>query len=79
MRSAAAARAEGIAMIDLEKLAIEAGRADVDGNCVVTRRWLRQVLKELRAARAPRSDQAAALDLNLPKLEVVMAPRKVRS
>lgn len=37
-------------MIDLAALAIAARRND--GDCVVTRRWLRQVLVELRAARA---------------------------
>lgn len=52
-------------MIDLRELEVEAGGPGE--NCVVTRRWLRQVLKELREAReAQRADAPAALDLKPP-------------
>lgn len=47
--------------IDIEALRTEAERDGRD--CVVTRRWLRQVLSEIEAARAiPRQPAAAALD-----------------
>lgn len=51
-------------MIDLKALARSAEQAD--GDCVVTRRWLRQVLGELRMARAAAGHaRAAELDVGL--------------
>lgn len=47
-------------MVDLDALAREAGRSEDD--CVVTRRWLRQVLKELRAARGARARDPRAIE-----------------
>lgn len=46
--------------IDLDALKREAERDGSD--CVVTRRWLRQVLAELTEARTPRSHPGPALD-----------------
>lgn len=48
--------------IDLDALALEVDKRE--GDCVVTRRWLRQVLKELREARglAPAPAAPATLD-----------------
>lgn len=66
MRSAAAAWrwAEGIAMIDLDELKRV---ANLPGDReVVSRRWLRQVLRELRDARGlvPEPLPSAALDFD---------------
>lgn len=49
-------------MIDLRELEVEASTPGI--SCVVTRRWLRQVLKELREARGltPPPPRPAALD-----------------
>lgn len=72
MRFAAAVwrRADAMA-IDLDKLADVANRKG--DREVVSRRWLRQVLKELTEARA----QAPALDLDqhpLPQISVFVRP-----
>lgn len=51
-------------MIDLRELEVEASTPGI--SCIVTRRWLRQVLKELREARGltPPPPAPVALDFD---------------